>query len=92
MNKTEFVKAVGKNGGITYKTVKEVLDSIEDVLIDTVSNGEDVVMFNGIRFKSATQGERTCRNPKTGETVVVPEKRVMRMKISQRIKDQISGK
>ena len=51
MTKTEFVKAVGKNGGITYKTVREVLDSAESVLIGTIASGEDVAAFNGIRFK-----------------------------------------
>lgn len=92
MTKTEFVKAVGKNGGITYKTVREVLDSAESVLIGTIASGEDVAAFNGIRFKSEVQGERNFRNPKTGELILVPEKRVMRMRVGQRVKEKISGK
>lgn len=91
MKRTEFIKEASKKSNMSQKVIKEVLEALEDVLIDNISNGEDVPMFTGIKFKAATQSERIARNPKTGEIIQVPEKRVMKMKVGTAVKDRISG-
>lgn len=91
MNKTEFIRAIGKESGISQRVVRDVLNAEESVLYNTIGSGEDVVMFNGLKFRCVEQAERNARNPRTGETIVVPQKKNIKMKASKRIKDIING-
>ena len=74
MTREDFIKKLAARGGWTpaeaEKCLKHCIDSIKDVLMQ-----EDEVTIPGFgRFYVTKQAARTCRNPKTGGTLVVPAK------------------
>lgn len=89
MTKKDFIKKVAEVANFRQVNVNEVFDAAEKVLIDTVKSGESVNVFRWFKVETEIKPERTCRNPKTGESVVVPEHRGVKGKFTKAFKEAI---
>lgn len=73
INKKEFVNRMAEIGGMTKKQANKGVDAFIETLMDCL-NAECVVKFVGFgRFEQKTVKEKLARNPRTGETCIVPE-------------------
>ena len=77
LTKKELVLAVSSRTGITQVDVKQVFQSALDYLIESLKQGQTVELRNFGVFKVKQRAPRRGRNPKTGEEVPVPSKRVV---------------
>jgi integration host factor subunit beta len=93
MTKAELVdKIAEKKQGLTRKQVEVVVNTVFDGIKDALSR-EDKVEIRGfgsfrIRHRRAKEG----RNPKTGETVSVPPKKVPFFKAGKEMRELVDGK
>ena len=93
MTKAELVdKIAEKKPGLTRKEVEHIVSTAFDSIKDALSR-EDKVEIRGfgsfrIRYRRAKEG----RNPKTGETVSVPPKKVPFFKAGKEMKEMVDGK
>jgi integration host factor subunit beta len=93
MTKAELVdKIAEKKPGLTRKQVEVVVNTVLDGIKDALSR-EDKVEIRGfgsfrIRYRRAKEG----RNPKTGETVQVPPKKVPFFKAGKEMREMVDGK
>lgn len=93
MTKAELVdKIAEKKPGLTRKQVEIVVNTVLDGIKDALSR-EDKVEIRGfgsfrIRYRRAKEG----RNPKTGETVQVPPKKVPFFKAGKEMREMVDGK
>ena len=93
MTKAELVdKIADKKPGLTRKQVEVVVNTVLDGIKDALSR-EDKVEIRGfgsfrIRYRRAKEG----RNPKTGETVQVPPKKVPFFKAGKEMREMVDGK
>ncbi|MBI4314214.1 MAG: integration host factor subunit beta [Candidatus Omnitrophica bacterium] len=76
MTKKEIVLQVASDTGIKQVDVKKVLQKSLDCIVAALSRGETVELRNFGIFKARVRRGRTGRNPRTGEKVPVPPKRV----------------
>jgi DNA-binding protein HU-beta len=74
MNKEALVKAVAKDSGLSQKDVNKVLASLENVMIETLQNGEEVRMVGFMSIKPIGRAARMGRNPADGSPVEIAEK------------------
>lgn len=72
--------------------VFEILKSSFDVMTQMLESGEDVSIPQFGKFIVKTQAARTARNPKTGKKIKVPEKQVVKFRISSVLRGTIAGK
>ncbi len=73
INKKEFVSRMAEIGGMTKKQANKGVDAFFETLLDCLNAG-CVVKFVGFgRFEQKTIKEKPARNPRTGETCIVPE-------------------
>lgn len=86
MNKIELVKEVSKATEKSQKDVALVLDSVVEVVKNTVKNGEDVKLTGFVTFASVDVPETTRRNPATGESMVSPAHKAVKAKVSSAFK------
>ncbi len=77
LTKKDLVLAVAKETGITQVEVKRVVQHLLDRLIDNLQQGNTVELRNFGVFKVRQRAPRRGRNPKTGQEVPVPPKRVV---------------
>lgn len=74
MNRSELNAEIKKTGG-------EALDLITQAL----RRGEDVDLYNFGSFKVVDRPARVGKNPRTGEAVQIPAKKVIKFKASKNI-------
>ena len=83
MTKQELIKEVALNAGTTQVDVENVVSHLFSTMQDVLSNAEvgETISFVGFgKFTVAERKARTCRHPKTGETINVPAKRVVKFR------------
>ncbi len=76
------------NEKLNKKEAKEILESIKLEIIDSVESLEVNESLNlmGIgKFKRVLRKEKQGVNPKTKEKLIIPEKKVLKFKISKKI-------
>ena len=93
MTKAELVdKIAEKKPGLTRKDVEAVVNTVLDSIKDALSN-EDKVEIRGFgSFRIRHRRAKTGRNPKTGETVSVPLKKVPFFKAGKEMREMVDGK
>ena len=77
LTKKDLVLAVAKDTEITQVEVKRVVQRLLDRLIESLKEGNTVELRNFGVFKVRQRAPRRGRNPKTGQEVPVPSKRVV---------------
>ncbi len=90
MTKSELIEQIALNyPNMTKKQVEYIINSVFLSIRDALKNGEKVEIRGFGSFKIRTKNAKTGRNPKTGVTVEVPEKRVPYFKPGKEIKESL---
>jgi len=76
MTKKEMVLKIAEESKIKQVDVKKVVQKTLDEIVAALARGERVELRNFGIFKVKSRGGRTGRNPRTGESVPVPPKKV----------------
>jgi nucleoid DNA-binding protein len=71
------------------KDVKNVLDTALKIMMEALVNGEKIELRNFGVFRVKTRGPRMGRNPRTGEKVSIPERRVIQFVPGRLLKERI---
>ncbi len=77
MTKKDLVLAVAQETGVTQVEVKQVVHRLLHHLVESLKAGNTIELRNFGVFKVKQRAPRRGRNPKTGEEVPVPSKRVV---------------
>ena len=93
MTKVDLIERVCDNvEGITKKQAAEYLESILDLIKDTLKRGETVKISGLGNFVVREKKPRQGRNPQTGEPIVISERRVVNFKMSQLLKAKMNDR
>ena len=77
LTKRDLVAAVSKETGITQVDVKQVVQHALSYIVESLKAGSTLELRNFGVFKVRQRAPRRGRNPKTGQEVPVPSKRVV---------------
>ena len=91
MNKTELVKKVAADNGISQKQTAAVVESVLNTIMSSVAAGDKVSLPGFGTFESKHRDARTGRNPRTKEAVEIPASTVPAFKAGKAFKDQVNG-
>ena len=75
MTKKDIVVKITEETGIKQTDVKLVVQKTFDHIIDALSKGQTIELRNFGVFKVKSRKPRMGRNPKTGESVPIPERK-----------------
>ncbi len=89
ITKADLVDLVAENVGIPGKTADEIVQVVFDGIIAALHRDEKVELRGFGSFRTRHREERTGRNPKTGDPVVVPAKRVPFFKPGKHLRDEL---
>jgi len=87
MNKAELVTAIADKTKTSKMQAENYLDVMLSIIQKTVSKGEEVKIVGFGSFSRAVRKAKTGRNPKTGQTIKVPNTNVPRFKPGKEFKD-----
>lgn len=89
MNKGEFLAAIVEKSGVDKKDVNTVVESMGDIIVEALKSDDNVVITGFGSFEVKKRAQRTCRNPQTGESIVVPAHAIPAFKPGKILKDAV---
>ncbi|MFM7470335.1 MAG: HU family DNA-binding protein [Nodosilinea sp. LVE1205-7] len=98
MNKGELVDKVAEKASasldktVTKKEVDSVISATIDAIVEAVAKGEKVTLVGFGSFERRERKEREGRNPKTGDTMVIPATSVPAFSAGKLFKDKVATK
>ncbi len=90
MTKADLIEAVAKATQLSKKDAEEVVNTFLESIIDSLNRGKGVELRGFGSFRLRDRGPRIGRNPRTGENVSVPAKRVPYFKVGKQLKEMIN--
>ena len=89
MTKKDIVLKIAEETSLKQIDVKSVVQRTLDHITAALSKGETVELRNFGVFKVKTRKSRIGRNPKTGTTVPIPERKVVTFKVGMVMKHKV---
>ncbi|HKM38950.1 MAG TPA: HU family DNA-binding protein [bacterium] len=86
MNKTELVGAVAEKAGLTKKDADRVVNSLFEVITETLASGEKVQIIGFGTFEVRHRAARKGRNPQTGEEIDIAASRLPAFKAGKALR------
>jgi integration host factor subunit beta len=87
MTKAELVEEVARASELNKRDAEVIVETVFDSIIGALHKGEKVELRGFGSFRTRERGPRRGRNPKTGEPVDVPAKRVPYFKPGKELKE-----
>lgn len=72
------------------KKASAVLARLEEVVTDALNGGRVVSISGFLRLEAVDKPERRGRNPQSGETIMIPAKRVVKVRPLKRLQDAVA--
>jgi integration host factor subunit beta len=90
MTKAELVEDVAEAAELTKKDAERLVEIVFESIIETLNQGEKIELRGFGSFRVRERGARRGRNPKTGDPVNIPAKRVPYFKPGKELKELIN--
>jgi len=89
LSKSQLAAAIAEKAEISKKQAVEILENIATL---AYKHAKDTFTLPGIgKLVLKNRAARMGRNPKTGETISIPAKRVVKFRVAKAAKDAILG-
>ena len=89
MTKRELVIEVANKLGMTQNEVADIVQTMFDTVTETLVDGDRLEIRNFGVFEVKSRDARVGRNPRTGDEVPIPSKRVASFKPGKVLKDWV---
>jgi integration host factor subunit beta len=90
MTKAELVDEVGREAALTRKHSEVIVDAVFSTIVDALQRGDKIELRGFGSFRVRRRKSRTGRNPKTGQGVVVPAKKVPYFKPGKELRELLN--
>ncbi|MCI8553742.1 MAG: HU family DNA-binding protein [Clostridiales bacterium] len=90
MNKVELVASVVEKTGLSKKDAEKAVSAVLDSVVEAVSAGDKVQLVGFGTFEIRERSERTGRNPRTKEEIVIPASKQPVFKAGKSFKDAVA--
>ena len=90
MNKAELITKVSEKANVTQKVAKVIVDTLFDGMKESLEKGDRIEIRGFGSFVVRNYGGYKGRNPKTGEIVDVPPKKLPFFKVGKELKEMVN--
>jgi DNA-binding protein HU-beta len=89
MNKNDLTDRIALSAGISKAAAGKALDSLMEGITSSLEDGDKVTLVGFGTFSTSERAARTGRNPRTGKTLKIPAKKVVRFKAGSKLADAV---
>ncbi len=90
MTKAELVEEVAKTTQLTKKHAELIVNTVFESIVTSLKEGDKIELRGFGSFRIRNRGPRIGRNPKTGDRVEVPPKRIPYFKPGKELKELLN--
>ena len=92
LTRAKMVEIVHQQGlGYTKKELQNIVNSMFDIIAESVINGETVKLSGFGNFSMVDKTARVGRNPQTDEALIISRRRVITFKPSNMLRNAVSS-
>ncbi len=91
MTKADIAKIVHERVGLTKKESAQIVESVLDVIRDSLEQGDNVKLSGFGHFIVRQKHARRGRNPKTGMDITIAPRSVVTFRASPLLKDKLNA-
>jgi len=89
MNRSDLIKILSKEAGLTVRKAEDVVNTIFNGMADALAKGDRVEIRGFGSFKVKEYEGYTGHNPKTGEIIQVRPKKLPFFKCGKELKERV---
>jgi len=89
MNKSELIEVLSQEAQLTKKKAEEVINIVFDSMSLALGKGERIELRGFGSFVVKSYDPYVGRNPKTGEKIKVPPKKLPFFKVGKELKERV---
>ena len=89
MTKNELARELAEELDLPRRQVVEIIDAMLEKWMDVLKSGDKVQLTPFGQFKVRDRAARIARNPKTGEPIKVPAKKVLKFIAGRTLKEAV---
>lgn len=95
MDQKDIIDELKERTGFYKKNIKELLDSLDDIIIEnmnmaTYDEPSEIILFSGWRLGAKRVPERPYCDPRNREEIITPEKVIPYCKLKQSYRQRIN--
>jgi integration host factor subunit beta len=89
VNKSELIEQLAANKNLSYKKAEEIVNLVFDAMLEELAQGGRIEIRGFGSFIVKDYKSYLGRNPKTGESIVVPPKRLPFFKVGKELRERV---
>jgi len=90
VNKNELIDAVAGAASMKKSEAETVIDAVFDTIARELKNGSEVRLTGFGTFVVSNRAATEGRNPRTGETIKIPARKVPRFRAGKGLKEAVA--
>lgn len=91
LTKNEIAERIRNHMGFPLNDSKKITETILEIIKFALEAGDDVLVSGFGKFCVKEKAERKGRNPATGEDAILPARRVVTFKCSNKLRKRVNG-
>ncbi len=90
MNKTQLIDAMASKADLSKADAKKALEAFVEATSEALKSGDKISLVGYGTFSVSDRPARTGRNPRTGETMQIAAKKVVKFKPGKELADSVN--
>ncbi len=90
MTKTDLINVLREKSKLSQNEATEIIEIVLSEMKETLIKGENIKLPGFGNFQVKNKDARKGRNPRTGETIDIPARKVVSFKISSTLKQRLN--
>ncbi|MDO5561094.1 MAG: HU family DNA-binding protein [Oscillospiraceae bacterium] len=90
MTKAELINVIAEKGEYSKKDADKALSTVLSAITDSLEKGEKVQLIGFGTFEVRERAAKESKNPRTGDTIMVPAKKAPAFKAGKALKDVVN--
>lgn len=90
MNKIDLAKEIASRMSVTVTETLRFIDTMSEVVSDSITRDESVIIQNFGHYMPWEQSERMGRNPRTGRECIIPKRVSVKFKPGKGLIEKIN--
>jgi len=89
MNKQDLVRKIALDTGVSKSSVAATIDALLASITRALKKGDAITFVGFGAFKTSQRKARVARNPRTGDAIKIPKRRVVRFTAGKALKSAV---
>jgi DNA-binding protein HU-beta len=89
VNKRDLIAQIAQDTGVTKSSAGAAVDSLLETITKALKKGDAITFVGFGTFKTTQRRARVAKNPRTGDAIKIPKRRVVRFTAGKALRSAV---